>query len=195
MRIITGLFKGAKLKTLKGDSIRPTQDRVKESIFSILENLFKTSDFEAIKNKKVLDLFAGTGNLGMESLSRGADSIVFTDKSILSLNVLKSNIDFLKAKDKCQVIKTDSVKFLDKIKETEKFDLIFIDPPYNQGFLEIILNKVDKNAILNKNAIIVVEHSRHEKIDFNFDNLIILRQEKYGETIVSFLILKYNEFI
>ena len=195
MRIITGLFKGAKLKTLKGDSVRPTLDRVKESIFSILENLFKASDFEfeAIENKKVLDLFSGTGNLGLESLSRGASSITFVDKSTLSLNVLKDNIESLKVKDKCQVIKSDSVKFIDRI--TDKFDLIFLDPPYNQGFVKIILNKIDKNEILNINGIIVIEHSKHEEINFDLGSLIVFRQERYGEIIVNFLMLKNNQII
>ena len=113
MRIITGLFKGAKLKTLKGDSVRPTSDRVKESVFSILDNLFKVSDFEfeAIKNKKVLDLFAGTGNLGLESLSRGASSITFVDKNTLSLKVLKDNIESLISKIEYKRISAGSLLF------------------------------------------------------------------------------------
>ncbi|MDL2280947.1 16S rRNA (guanine(966)-N(2))-methyltransferase RsmD [Selenomonadales bacterium OttesenSCG-928-I06] len=191
MRIITGLFKGAKLKTLKGDNVRPTLDRVKESVFSILENLFKVSDFEAIENKKVLDLFAGTGNLGLESLSRGADSITFVDKSTSSLNILKDNIESLKVRDHCQVVKSDAIKFIDN--SADNFDLIFLDPPYNQGFVKNALNKIDKKEILNINGIIVIEHSRHEEIDFVLEKLIVFRQERYGEVIVSFLMLKNNE--
>ncbi|MGI6092971.1 MAG: 16S rRNA (guanine(966)-N(2))-methyltransferase RsmD [Veillonellaceae bacterium] len=182
MRIITGSAKGTRLKTPRGMETRPTSDRVKESVFNILGPF--------IANTNVLDLFAGTGNLGLEALSRGAASALFIDKSSASVNLVRDNIDLTKFNDRAVVLKSDVFYGLDwLIKENKRFELIFCDPPYNKGLVEMVLTKIDTSNILSVEGIIVVEHSNHEQIRGEFNQLKVKRTEKYGETLVSFLTL------
>lgn len=183
MRIITGSAKGAKLKAPRGLDTRPTTDRVKESIFNILGNAV----YEAV----VLDLFAGTGSLGLEALSRGARQAVFVDQSIASIQVIKDNVDHTKMSDKAEILKSDVLKTIEKFTRTENlFDIVFCDPPYNKGYINKVLQLIDKGTIVAEQAILVLEHSRHEPPATQWDNLMLKRSERYGETIVSFLI--YN---
>lgn len=180
MRIITGSAKGTKLKTPRGMETRPTGDRVKESVFNILGSL--------LIDAKVLDLFAGTGNLGLEALSRGAASAVFIDRSSASIDLIRENIELTKLSAQAEVIKGDSFTTLDRlINNNLQFDLIFCDPPYNKGMVQKVLNKVEKSKFLSSNGVIVVEHSKHEIINDEFKQLNIKRTEKYGETLVSFV--------
>lgn len=180
MRIITGSAKGTKLKAPRGNQTRPTADRVKESIFNILGRI--------VEDAKVLDLFGGTGNLGLETLSRGAESAVFIDKSPASINLIKENSIITKLGGRTEVIKTDSLKALDRfIQDGRQFDLIFCDPPYNNGLVQLVLRKIDNSQILTSNGMIIVEHSKHEPIHTDFAQLVLKRTEKYGETLVSFV--------
>lgn len=186
MRIITGTAKGTRLKTPRGSQTRPTADRVKESIFNILG--------VTVQNAKVLDLFAGTGNLGLETLSRGARVAVFVDKSPESIQLIKENSVLTKLADRIEVIKNDSINALNRIiKDGRKFDLIFCDPPYNKGLVKLILEKIDNSQLITPDGVIVVEHSKHEQIDNEFNNLIVKRTERYGETLVSFIFSKQEE--
>ena len=127
MRVITGTAKGKPLSTLKGDEVRPTTDRVKEGMFSIIQ-------FD-ILNSKVLDLFAGSGQLGIEALSRGAKFCAFVDVSNLAIKVIKDNINNLKINEtEYQLIKDKDISALEQFKNKgQKFDLVFLDPPYEQG--------------------------------------------------------------
>jgi 16S rRNA (guanine966-N2)-methyltransferase len=183
MRIITGSAKGTKLNAPRGLGTRPTADRVKESVFNILGDL--------VVDAQVLDIFAGTGNLGLEALSRGATAAVFIDNNIESINIIKGNAQRTKLNGHAEIYRNDVIRALDKFVETSRsFDLIFCDPPYNQGLIHIVLEKVAKHSILNPEGILVMEHSKHEKITDEWDKLQLRRVERYGETLISFLL--YN---
>jgi 16S rRNA (guanine(966)-N(2))-methyltransferase RsmD len=179
MRIITGSAKGTKLKTPRGMETRPTADRVKESIFNIMGNI--------VIDAVVLDLFAGTGNLGLEALSRGADCAVFIDKSANSIEIIRENALHTKLIDKTEIYKNDVFKGLAKLEQSQReFDLIFCDPPYNKGFINMILAKIDDSNLLTSDGIIMMEHSQHETVKKEWKTLNLRRMEKYGETLVSF---------
>lgn len=183
MRIITGSAKGTKLKTPRGLDTRPTGDRVKESVFNILG--------EKLVGAKVLDLFAGTGNLGLEALSRGADSALFIDRSSTSINLVRENIGLTKLADKAEVLKGDSLTVLERLMNRKlQFDLIFCDPPYNKGLVQLVLAKIDQGTLLSSHGVVVVEHSKHDPLNEDFSQLKVNRTEKYGETLVSFVIIE-----
>lgn len=198
MRIITGSAKGVQLKTVKGLQVRPTADRVKESIFNILENIDmsrylsadKTGEqAHAVCQAKVLDLFAGTGNLGLEALSRGARHAVFVDKSPASLSVIRENIQAAQMTQLCEVIKCDAFSALDKMKkEGRSFNLVFADPPYNQGLAARTANSFDDGNLLASGGILLLEHSKDETIGGTWQKLDLIRSRQYGQTIFSLLI-------
>ncbi|BBB93243.1 MAG TPA: 16S rRNA (guanine(966)-N(2))-methyltransferase RsmD [Methylomusa anaerophila] len=188
MRIITGRAKGTKLKVPKGLDVRPTADRVKESLFNILE-ILNIGQFEGIlTDSHVLDLFAGTGNLGLEALSRGAEYALFVDNNPASLAVVKENIALTKLSDYSETMHREALKTLDKLLNIGKtFDMIFVDPPYNRGLVNKVLRKLDSIAVLREGGVIVVEHSKHEPVEAIWDNLELLRAERFGETSISLL--------
>ncbi len=183
MRIITGSAKGIRLNAPRGFETRPTTDRVKESVFNILGDI--------VVDAQVLDIFAGTGNLGLEALSRGATAAVFIDSSIESIKIIKENAQRTKLIEQTEIYRNDVIRALDRFVETSRsFDLIFCDPPYNKGLVEIVLKKIENNSILKPQGILVIEHSKHEKITDQWSNLQLRRVEQYGETLISFLL--YN---
>lgn len=147
MRVITGTARGRKLQTPQGFDVRPTTDNVKESMFNILMN--------DIEGRRVLDLFAGTGQLGIEALSRGAESAVFVDKDPESLKIIKSNLALCRFE--AEVVRRDALDYLDLC---GKFDVIFLDPPYDSGLYEPVLNKVNSFDLLNDGGIIIAESRR-----------------------------------
>ena len=132
MRVITGLARGRKLKTLEGDSVRPTTDKVKESIFNIIQ-------FE-VEGRNVLDLFSGSGQLGIEALSRGANGCVFVDSSRASLKVTEENIKAAGFEKSARTVLSDSLSYLDRTRE--RFDLAFLDPPYKAGLMKDALERL-----------------------------------------------------
>ena len=180
MRIITGKARGLKLTTPKNMDVRPTSDRVKESLFNIIGT--------KIVGTHVLDLFAGTGNLGLEAWSRGAEKVVFIDESQASLQLVRSNIAKAKAEKETTVIKGNAVKEIaDLAARGERFDFIFCDPPYNKGLPAQIIEQVAKYDIVISGGYLIVEHSQHESLSELPLKLEIIRSEKYGETLISFL--------
>lgn len=180
MRIITGSAKGLKLKTPKGLDVRPTADRVKESVFNIIAGL--------IPEARVADFFSGTGNLGLEALSRGAAIAVFVDSSFTSMNLLKENTARARLADRAVYLKSDAVSAIMKLsKEKQLFNVIFCDPPYNRGYVAAMLSGLDKSGLLYPGGCIVFEHSKHESIPSGLKNLQVSRSERYGETLVTFL--------
>lgn len=183
MRIITGSAKGLKLKAPAGLDTRPTTDRVKESVFNILGDI--------VVDASVLDLFAGTGNLGLEALSRGSKIAVFVDHGSESIGIIKENANHTKLVEHTEIYKSDVLRALDKfIQMKRSFDLLFCDPPYNKGFVQAVLTKLDRNPIMALDGVIVIEHSRHEEITDQWENLQLRRTERYGETLISFLLYK-----
>jgi len=174
MRIISGQFRGRKLKTLEGMNTRPTADRVKESLFNILNS--------KVYDSKVLDLFAGSGALGLEALSRGAESCVFVDSSKEAINIIKENIKLCKIEEKSKVINKD---YLEVLKSTnEKFDIIFVDPPYSKGIEIRVLENV-KN-ILSDKGIVIIETDQTDITPEEINGLVKYDSRKYGRTIISF---------
>ncbi len=180
LRIISGRCKGKKLHSVRGLTIRPTADRLRESIFNILSH--------RVLNAIVLDLFAGTGALGMEALSRGAESAVFVDNNPGALSVIQRNITSCSFDKQAHIIKWDIKKNLNCLKLAgTAFDLVFMDPPYNQSMVKPALFNLEQTESLKKGARIVVEHSPLEPIPDPVFMFEIADQRKYGKTLVSFL--------
>ena len=148
MRVITGTARGRRLKELEGMETRPTTDRVKEGLFNILQ-------FD-IEGRRVLDLFAGTGQLGIECLSRGAASAVFVDRRADAVKLIKDNLKTTELMDRARVVSGDSMEYLKSVRE--KFDLVFLDPPYEAGLLEPAISHITRFDILAPHGIIVAEH-------------------------------------
>lgn len=179
MRVISGEFRGRKLEKLEGMEIRPTSDRVKESLFNILGARIYDCAF--------LDLFAGTGGIGIEACSRGASQLVFIDESAKSINVLKDNLDKLNILDKVEVYNTDYINAINKLaSDNRKFDIIFIDPPYSKGFAQNALVHIFENGVLKEEGIIITEHDLQDKMPETTGTLSLQRQKKYGNTMLSF---------
>ncbi len=174
MRIISGARRGHKLLEFEGMDIRPTTDRVKESMFNLIQ--------QNISEAKVLDVFCGSGALTFEALSRGANSAVCIDKDKRSVDIIRKNAKTLNYEDKCEILNTDSMEYLDRC--SEKFDIIFLDPPYNKGFIEPVLDIIAKRGILEDEGIIVLES---DDTDFcsDVEGLERIKQRKYGRTYVT----------
>lgn len=179
MRIIGGNFKGRKLIALSGDDIRPTSDRVREAVFNILEPW--------IRGARVLDLYAGTGALGLESLSRGAKDAVFIDAALSSCEIIKKNIALCKMAEETTLIHHDIISSFPQSLRTDPFDLIFMDPPYGKGYVETTLEKSDFIDLLAPKGIVIVEQSFKESLAEPINGLDIYRQKKYSKTRISFL--------
>jgi 16S rRNA (guanine966-N2)-methyltransferase len=180
MRIITGTAKGIKLKTPRGRDVRPTSDRVKESLFAILAG--------RIAEAAVADFFAGTGNLGLEALSRGAASAVFIDASPASLALVRENAARAQLAERAEFLRQDALAAAGRFaRDGRAFDLIFCDPPYNKGLAAAILEKIDAANLLRPGGVVIIEHSRHESLPAGLAHLKISRTERYGETLLTFL--------
>lgn len=180
MRIISGTSRGRRLSSIRGKNLRPTSDRVKESIFNILG--------DEIEGKVILDLFAGTGNLGIEALSRGARRVIFVEKGREALKVVRRNLlecGFLDQSDIIPKEVNQAIGFLQK--KGEAFDLILMDPPYEKGWVLKTLDCLISNPIHHESSIMVIEHSRRESLPEKIEGWHVIRQRKFGDTIVSFL--------
>lgn len=175
MRIIAGDYKGRRLQSPQDYSIRPTTDKVKEALFSILT--------EKIWGSRVLDLFAGTGNLGIEALSRGAETCVFADSSRESLRLIRENIAHCKAEEGARVEAGDYRKILGN--QTELFDIILLDPPYNKGLLDECFRLIAENELLTEDGVIVAEHRREEKMPEELYGFQKQKERRYGIVMLS----------
>lgn len=173
MRIITGSARGARLRTPKGMDTRPTADRVKESLFNILGG--------RVVDCRVLDLFSGTGNLGLEALSRGASAAAFIDRSTADL--IRENAEHTHLLDRSHILRGDVFVGMSRLAAAgEKFDLVFCDPPYNKGLWERALQVLDTSELLAGQAIVVVEHGVGEDGIPPLSSLVLRRRQAYGRT-------------
>jgi len=178
LRIIAGCWKGRNLVSLKGSSTRPTYDRIKEAMFNILQGY--------IPDSLVLDLFAGTGNLGLEALSRGCKKVVFVEKNPRAVRVLNKNRSNLGCLNQSHVICDDVFRVIRYLSGKERFDLIFADPPYDKGLEILVLNAIAENDILQPQGIIVLEHSSKVDQPDEVENIKKIQTRKYGSTSISF---------
>lgn len=177
MRVISGIFKGHQLKSARQLDIRPATDRVKETIFNVLQTRLK------LEGANILDLFAGTGSLAIEALSRGAAAATIVDNSRASIELIKSNIEKLKLSDISRIMQADAFKFISKTEE--KYDLIFADPPYAFENTNIIPEKIFSNKLLKPNGFLVIEHQR--KLTFQHsDDFVETIKKEFGNTTVTF---------
>lgn len=177
MRIIAGRAKGIKLKMVPGNHVRPTSDRVKESIFQILGPYFQGG--------RVLDLFAGTGALGLEALSRGMDEAVFVDQSIKSIQTIRSNIQHLGMENEARVIRREAKSACRWLgKHPQKFELIFVDPPYHNQFLHSILKEISKQKLLAIHGKVVVELPTSTCLPEEIGTLKKSEERSYGQTSI-----------
>ena len=170
MRVITGCARGRKLKTPLGDDIRPTADSVKEAVFNIIR--------DDVEGRRFLDLFAGTGQMGIEAVSRGARECVFVDSSPSSLKLVNENISLCGFQNNTSVIHADSVSYLDRC---GKFDVIFIDPPYDSNMYEKVLETINSVDILSEGGIIIVEARREKVLPEMTFPYRMLKEYRYGK--------------
>ena len=175
MRVITGKARGVALKTPEGLTTRPTADRVKEALFSII-------NFD-IPDAEVLDLFGGTGQLGIEALSRGAKSAVFVDAGEPACRLIRENLKRTRLEAQARVVRSDYLAYLERTKE--QFDIILLDPPYAEVFLESAIKKITEIDILRQNGIIVAERPLGKELPWEFPGYDRSKDYKYGNTLLT----------
>lgn len=176
MKIISGSLKGRVLDGFNLEGTRPTMDRVKESLFAMIQN--------DICSSICLDLFSGSGNLGIEAISQGATKSYLVDFNKKAIKVIKSNLDKLGISDKCVVLYGDFKKILKEI--DTKFDIIFLDPPYKTNYIEEAIKLIDNNNLLNNNGLIICESDSLEKIIYP-SSYSVVKNKKYGDKYVVIL--------
>jgi len=184
MRVVSGKYGGRRLNTPKNSAIRPTSDKVKQAIFNSLHSR------GAVQNASVLDAFCGSGALGIEALSQGADSCLFIDKSVTSLALAKENVAMFGAQENSDFLLADSTKIKTYEEKYEKASLVFLDPPYNKDMVVSTINKLIKENWLLPSCFFVIEADKSES--FNHYQLEILDEKKYGDTKIFYAQLKLN---
>jgi len=178
VRVVSGSKKGLHLKAVPGVSTRPTTDKVKEAIFNIIGPYFDGG--------YGLDLFGGSGGLGIEALSRGIDKVIFVDRDQKAIQTIKGNLDICRLQDQAEVYRNDAYRALKAIMKREiKFDLIFLDPPYKQQKLMELIEAIHDHQLLTDNGYITAEHGSDVMLEQSIGNLTLVRHEIYGVIGVS----------
>lgn len=178
MRIIGGEFRSRLIAMPKGVKIRPTQDKVRQAIFNVLAD---------VNGKRVLELFAGSGAFGIEAISRGAAYAVFVDNNFRCAQTIRENLDSLRIEvNYYDIIRTNALSvFPGLAKDEEKFDLVFMDPPYHLGMAKKCLINIDSYDILAPNSRVVVEHSKKDILETGLKSIIPEKQRSYGDTVIT----------
>jgi len=183
MRVIAGEARGRKLLAPRDERIRPTADRVKEALFSMLTS--RLGDFGGMR---VLDIFAGTGNLGIEALSRGAEYAVFIDSHRESADIVRKNLEITRYAGKGKVIVQDAAAALKRLSRDEApFHLVFLDPPYHGGQTQAILAALADSPLIDRGTTVVAEFAKKERIPTEFGTLQESERRSYGDTTISLL--------
>ncbi len=175
MRVIAGIYKGRKLEAPLDMSVRPTTDKVKEALFDII--------MADVPGAVFCDLFAGSGAIGIEALSRGAEKCWFCDADRMSIRLVKANLRTCGIGDEARIVTGDYKKTLRKI--TDKVDIFFIDPPYESGVYESCLSQIEILDLLTDDGIIITEHDSRTEIAEETDTLEKVRDHRYGKTVLS----------
>ena len=176
MRIISGYLKGRIIENKKIEGTRPTMDRVKESLFAMIQNSIKDSVF--------LDLFSGSGSIGIEAISNGTKEVYFVDNNNLCIKEIKKNIKNFNIEKYSKLLNMDYLKALDYLKNNNiKLDIIFIDPPYKFKVYESILDYINKNELIKENGLIILE-TDDNKLQPSYSNLLLIKEKKYGDKYI-----------
>ncbi len=175
MRVIGGRYRGHQLVNFKAEHIRPTTDRVKETIFNMLMN--------EIEESVVLDLFAGTGNLGIEALSRGAKEVTFVENNSKSLNIIQKNLDKLKIDRGYHTVSQEVQRFLQR--SDKSFDIIFADPPFTKKMAHGVMERVSKSRVWNNKTVVVIESASSERIEDSYGSLFRFKNKDFGDKVLS----------
>jgi 16S rRNA (guanine(966)-N(2))-methyltransferase RsmD len=179
MRVIGGSAKGRRLKVPKGKNLRPTAARVKEALFDILPH--------DLTGLQVLDLFAGTGNMSFEALSRGANSATLVELSTEAGRVIRENVHRLGVAGRCRLLGMPVDRAVRRLaRQEERFDLVFIDPPYGQKLAESTLRLLGSGSLLRDGGVIIAEHSLRDRVGETYGELALCDRRRYGDTVLSF---------
>ena len=180
MRVISGVCKGRPLKAVQGMTTRPTTDKVKESLFNIIGPFFDGGN--------VLDLFSGSGSLGLEALSRGMEKGIFVEKDPKALQVIKANIQACRMEEESEVLRSDALRSIKMLGgRGVRFDLIMMDPPYKiANAIPSILSEIEENQLLAEDGLIICEHGKELELPEQIGPFVKYRHEKYGITAISF---------
>lgn len=183
MRITSGILKNKKIKSREGRETRPTLERIKEAIFSIIG--------DKVVDSRFLDLYSGTGNMGIEALSRNAKRTIFIENNQEALRIIIENINDCKLENKSRAYKNDVLRAIEILsRKNEKFDIIFMDPPYKENLTEKTLMHISDFSLLDDDGIVISEHSIYEKISDVVGKLVKYDERDYNKKIISFY--KYN---
>ncbi|WP_113927401.1 16S rRNA (guanine(966)-N(2))-methyltransferase RsmD [Bacillus sp. P14.5] len=173
MRVISGECRGRPLKSVPGSGTRPTTDKVKEAIFNIIGPYFESGSG--------LDLFAGSGGLGIEALSRGLGKVIFVDKDFKAIQTIKSNLDSCGYSDRSEVYRNEAGRALKAVMKRDiTFDYIFLDPPYKKQKLQQLMKEIDENGLLNESGFVICEHGSEIELPEEVGTLKTIRAESYG---------------
>ena len=184
MRVISGSLKGRNILGYNIVGTRPTMDRVKESIFGSIQDY--------VRDSVVLDLFAGSGNLGIEAISNGSKYCYFVDNNMECIKCINNNINNFNIRDKCESILVDYNKALSNFKDNNiKFDIIFIDPPYKYNNINKIVNKIINYDLLNNNGLMILEY-QNEIINIDYSNYKVMKNKRYGDKFICILKKTYE---
>lgn len=193
MRIISGKYKGHHLVSFQADHIRPTTDRVKETLFNKLFNKNINGSLFDFEGSQVLDLFCGTGNLGLEALSRGACFVTFVDLSKKSLEITKKNIEKLKVpKEQYKIILKDVAAYL-QLYQGDPYKLILIDPPFTKKMAHEVMLAASQSKAIGFETVLAIESETHERIDSVYEDLVCFDAREYGDKTLSFFCKKPPE--
>ena len=187
MRIIGGEYRSRLIAMPKGVDIRPTQDKVRESVFNILGDM---------SGKIVLELFAGSGAFGIEAVSRGAKSVTFVDNNSRCIQTIRENLESLGVSESIyEIIRSHAFSVLPRLsKAEEKFDIIFLDPPYYKGLAKKCLINIDSYDIVSPVGLVIIEHFKKDALDAELERLVFIDERRYGDTLIT-IFRKINEEI
>ncbi|HST20722.1 MAG TPA: 16S rRNA (guanine(966)-N(2))-methyltransferase RsmD [Blastocatellia bacterium] len=179
VRIIGGSYRGRRLRAVEGLAVRPTSDRLRETLFNILA--------PRIEGNRFLDICAGSGAVGLEALSRGASEATFIDNSRRACSVIEANLQALGIKREATVINRDAVAALKRFaEESKQFDIAFLDPPYASGIYDSLMHTLATTALLSDDAIVIVEHRAKAPPESQYNDLKLFRELKQGESAIAF---------